>query len=77
MERDHLILRMWKTMKAIFSCVSPGLDLPKLEPPYFRDFHMLNEAWNCMTPLENLESGTDTTLSKIPSFAFLSPLLGL
>uniref|UniRef100_M1DE26 Putative plant transposon protein domain-containing protein n=1 Tax=Solanum tuberosum TaxID=4113 RepID=M1DE26_SOLTU len=64
--RDRLMLSMWKTIKTIFTYVAPSKELPRLEPLDFRDFSMLNEAWNGVIPPENLDSDIDTTQSESP-----------
>ncbi|KAH0722441.1 hypothetical protein KY290_005095 [Solanum tuberosum] len=64
-ERDHLIARMWKTIKAIFSCVALSKEIPRLDLKYNTQFPMLNEAWAGMIPPEDLDSDVDTTQSEI------------
>ncbi|KAK6773687.1 hypothetical protein RDI58_028925 [Solanum bulbocastanum] len=34
-DRDRLMIQMWKTIKAIFTCVAPGKEIPKLDPKDF------------------------------------------
>ncbi|KAH0685824.1 hypothetical protein KY284_016377 [Solanum tuberosum] len=63
-DRDRLMIRMWKTIKEIFTFVTPGKEIPQLDPKDFTQFSMLNEAWAGVIPLENLDSDIDTTQSE-------------
>uniref|UniRef100_M1DBZ5 Uncharacterized protein n=1 Tax=Solanum tuberosum TaxID=4113 RepID=M1DBZ5_SOLTU len=63
---DRLMLRMWKTIKTMFTCVASDKELPRLEPPDFMEFSMLNEVWSGVTASENLDSDIDTTQSESP-----------
>lgn len=49
------MLRMWKTVKAIFAYVAPRQPYPRLDTDDFMDFHMLNEVWNMVMPLQQLD----------------------
>uniref|UniRef100_M1DDS7 Uncharacterized protein n=1 Tax=Solanum tuberosum TaxID=4113 RepID=M1DDS7_SOLTU len=35
-DRDTFMVRMWKTLKVVFSCVVPGQELPRVEAGDFR-----------------------------------------
>uniref|UniRef100_M1DES4 Putative plant transposon protein domain-containing protein n=1 Tax=Solanum tuberosum TaxID=4113 RepID=M1DES4_SOLTU len=60
-ERDRLMAQMWKTINAIFSCVAPGKEIPRLDLKDYTQFPMLNEAWTGVIPQEDLDSDVDTT----------------
>uniref|UniRef100_M1DAE6 Putative plant transposon protein domain-containing protein n=1 Tax=Solanum tuberosum TaxID=4113 RepID=M1DAE6_SOLTU len=63
-ERDRLMSQMWKTTKAIFSCVDPDRKIPRLDPEDYKEFPMLNEAWAGKKPSEDLASNSDTSHSQ-------------
>ncbi|KAH0635756.1 hypothetical protein KY289_035671 [Solanum tuberosum] len=62
--RDRLMTRMWKTLKVVFSCVSPGIEVPRHEPKNYTRFSMLNEALTGVIPSEDLDSDYNTSLSQ-------------
>uniref|UniRef100_M1DZ99 Uncharacterized protein n=1 Tax=Solanum tuberosum TaxID=4113 RepID=M1DZ99_SOLTU len=64
LERNRLMTWIRKTIKAIFSCVSPDREIPRLDPEDYMDFSMLNEDWAGENPLKDLASDTDTSPSQ-------------
>uniref|UniRef100_M1DEX5 Uncharacterized protein n=1 Tax=Solanum tuberosum TaxID=4113 RepID=M1DEX5_SOLTU len=63
-KRDRLMARMWKTIKSIFTCVSPGKEIPQLDPKFYTQVRMLNKAWAGVIPPEDPDSDVDTTHSE-------------
>uniref|UniRef100_M1DC48 Uncharacterized protein n=1 Tax=Solanum tuberosum TaxID=4113 RepID=M1DC48_SOLTU len=64
LERDRLLVRIWKTVRTIFTCVAPGQELPRVEKGNFQHFTFMDEAATGLEPPEDLDSDVDTTQSK-------------
>uniref|UniRef100_M1DPH2 Uncharacterized protein n=1 Tax=Solanum tuberosum TaxID=4113 RepID=M1DPH2_SOLTU len=64
--RDHLMVRIWKTMRTIFTCVAPGQELPWVEKGNFKNFTFLDEAVTGLVPPKDLCSDVDTSQSQSP-----------
>uniref|UniRef100_M1DAA0 Uncharacterized protein n=1 Tax=Solanum tuberosum TaxID=4113 RepID=M1DAA0_SOLTU len=62
--RDRLMARIWKTIKVIFSCLDPDMEITRIEPEDYAEFPILNEAWAGEKPPEVLNSNDDTSQSQ-------------
>lgn len=51
----------WKTIKAIFTCMTLGKEIPPPEPRDFSQFAMLNEAWDDLERPQEMDSDMHTT----------------
>uniref|UniRef100_M1DNB9 Uncharacterized protein n=1 Tax=Solanum tuberosum TaxID=4113 RepID=M1DNB9_SOLTU len=63
LERDRLMVRIWKTVRTIFNCVAPGQELPHVEKGDFQLFTFMDEAVTDLISPEVLDSDVDTTQS--------------
>uniref|UniRef100_M0ZQZ4 Uncharacterized protein n=1 Tax=Solanum tuberosum TaxID=4113 RepID=M0ZQZ4_SOLTU len=61
MERDYLMVRMWKALKIMFTCVAPGQEIPIVQKGDFRHFSCMDEAVKKLVPPEDLDSDDDTS----------------
>uniref|UniRef100_M1DL21 Putative plant transposon protein domain-containing protein n=1 Tax=Solanum tuberosum TaxID=4113 RepID=M1DL21_SOLTU len=64
LERDHLMVRIWKTLKIVFTCIVPRQEIPRVEKGDFQYFNFINESVKGMAPPEDLDSGDDTSQSQ-------------
>uniref|UniRef100_M1DIB1 Uncharacterized protein n=1 Tax=Solanum tuberosum TaxID=4113 RepID=M1DIB1_SOLTU len=63
LERDRQMVRIWKTVRTIFTCVAPGQELPRVEKGDCQFFTFMDEAPTRLVPPEDLDSVVDTTQS--------------
>lgn len=64
MERDRPMFLMWKTTKAIFTCVAPVKEITQLDLKDFSQFLMLNEGWDILEHPKDMDFVMDTTQSE-------------
>ncbi|KAH0688775.1 hypothetical protein KY289_016133 [Solanum tuberosum] len=64
LEKDRLMVRIWKTVRTIFTCVAPGQELSRVEKGDFQLFTFMDEAATVLVPPEDLDSDVDTTQSE-------------
>uniref|UniRef100_M1DIY9 Uncharacterized protein n=1 Tax=Solanum tuberosum TaxID=4113 RepID=M1DIY9_SOLTU len=64
LKRDHLMVRIWKTVRTIFTYVTPGQDLPRVKKRDFQLFTFMDKAATGLIPPEDLDSEVDTTQSE-------------
>uniref|UniRef100_M1D9B3 Uncharacterized protein n=1 Tax=Solanum tuberosum TaxID=4113 RepID=M1D9B3_SOLTU len=61
LQRDHLMVRMWKTLKIIFSYVAPRSEVPLVETRDFKKFTFMDEAVTGLVPPKDLDYDDDTS----------------
>uniref|UniRef100_M1DM49 Uncharacterized protein n=1 Tax=Solanum tuberosum TaxID=4113 RepID=M1DM49_SOLTU len=64
LERDHIMVRIWKTLKIVFTCVAPGQEISRVEIGYFQHITFMDEVVKGMAPSEDLDSDDDTSQSQ-------------
>lgn len=66
------MIQMCKTIKAIFTCVALGKEIPQLDPKDFSQFPLLNEAWVDLERHEDMDFAVDITQSKNPHWLLIA-----
>uniref|UniRef100_M1DFZ5 Uncharacterized protein n=1 Tax=Solanum tuberosum TaxID=4113 RepID=M1DFZ5_SOLTU len=61
LERDRLMVWIWKAVRTIFTCVAPDQELPHIEKGDFKHFTFMDEATIGLVPPEDLCSDNDTS----------------
>lgn len=58
------MVRIWKTVHTIFTCIAPGKEVSQVEKGDFQHFNFMDEVVTGLVPLEDLNIDGDTTQSK-------------
>ncbi|KAH0748099.1 hypothetical protein KY290_027331 [Solanum tuberosum] len=61
LERDRLMVQIWKAVRIIFTCIAPRQEVTRVKRGDFQHFTFMDEAVNGLVPPEDLDSDDDTS----------------
>ncbi|KAH0661618.1 hypothetical protein KY284_026549 [Solanum tuberosum] len=76
LKRDRLMVRIWKAVKIMFTCIAPRQDIPIVEKGDFQHFTFMKESVRDLVPPMELDSDDDTSQSLIVYLFIFSYVFG-